>query len=544
MNLTDDVRALEELERATATGNQETIAKVAVANILPLYHEHYGVLTSAVDGLPSKVLERFPILRFGHRMTAVLARTTRPFKPLIDPDAARTMSADELDVFTLMQMISFRFSGDVAAALIYARRLEDRILDIRVESRERADGQLWFYHYEIGSTLLASGDSARALLEFSTARQLGRLSNQRDAERLALGRAALAHALRGSLDEAEIALSEIAEHPPPTESHRSASMMTEGVAGALIAVERMSDDVDRQLAELEPYDSVLLTWPFALLARVRSFLAAQRPGEALEAIRLANDAHPVQHGSVASDIIASTFIEALCALGDSTAAWDVAMSHPKTGNMTRFAVIRLALHDSRFDVAATEIRRLAGDRALSPSQRAKATLFWGWLEIAQSGEIDQRTAKQIHRLAVTGNIRRLLATMPRQLIERVKANLSTTELSEFDTATNGLTPFDMKNRPILTPSELRVLNALPVHSTTAAIASAFHVSPNTIKSQLKALYRKLGCSTRDDAIRVARRHRLFVGENAGVRDGDDASGDDFVRLALGSQSESLDVGTR
>ncbi|MEF3402393.1 helix-turn-helix transcriptional regulator [Agromyces sp. CCNWLW203] len=520
------------------------IARVAVANILPLYHEHYEVLASAVDGLPSKVLERFPILRFGHRMTPVLARTTRPFKPLIDPDSARTMSADELDVFTLMQMISFRFSGDVAAALVYARRLEDRILDIRVESRERADGQLWFYHYEIGSTLLASGDSARALLEFGTARQLGKLSNQRHAERLAIGRAALAHALRGSLDEADVALAEVAEQPPPTGSHRTASAMTEGVAAALIAVERMSDDVDQRLAELERYDSVLMTWPFALLARARSLLAAQRPGEALEAIRLANDAHPVQHGSVASDVIASTFIEALCALGDSTAAWDIATSNARTGNMTRFAVIRLALHDSRFDVAANEIRRLAGDRALSPSQRAKATLFWGWLEVAQGADLDQRTAEQIQRLAVTGNIRRLLATMPRQLIEHVRAHLSSTELAEFDSATHDLTTFDLKTRPILTPGELRVLNALPTHPTTAAIASAFHVSPNTIKSQLKALYRKLGCSTRDDAIRVASRHRLFIGENAGVGLGASGNGDDFVRLALGSQNEKLDVGTR
>lgn len=279
MNLNDEVKALEELERAIASGNQETIAKVAVANILPLYHEHYELLTSTVDRLPSKLIERFPILRFGHRMTPVLARTSRPFKPLIDPDAARTMSADELDVFTLVQMISFRFSGDVSAALVYARRLEDRILDVRVESRERVDGPLWFYHYEIGSTLLAAGDSSRSLLEFSTARQLGRLSRQRDAERLALCRAALAHALRGSLDEAESALAEAALHPPPTASHVAASRTTEASAAALIAVERMTDDVDERLAELDAYDSVQLTWPFALLARARLLLASNGPAK-------------------------------------------------------------------------------------------------------------------------------------------------------------------------------------------------------------------------------------------------------------------------
>ncbi|SIO29351.1 helix-turn-helix transcriptional regulator [Agromyces cerinus] len=533
MNLNDEVKALEELERAIASGNQETIAKVAVANILPLYHEHYELLTSTVDRLPSKLIERFPILRFGHRMTPVLARTSRPFKPLIDPDAARTMSADELDVFTLVQMISFRFSGDVSAALVYARRLEDRILDVRVESRERVDGPLWFYHYEIGSTLLAAGDSSRALLEFSTARQLGRLSRQRDAERLALCRAALAHALRGSLDEAESALAEAALHPPPTASHVAASRTTEASAAALIAVERMTDDVDERLAELDAYDSVQLTWPFALLARARLLLARQRPGEALEAIRLAKDAHPVQHGSVASDVIAATLIDALCALGDSATAWEIAGSSASVGNMTRFAIIRLALHDSRFDVAAAEIRRLAGDSTLSPNQRAKGILFWAWLEVAEGADLDASTATQIHRLAVTGSIRRLLATVPRQLVDRVRAHLSGEELAEFDAATNDLTHFAMKMRPILTPSELRVLSALPTQPTTAAIASAFHVSPNTIKSQLKALYRKLGCSTRHEAIKIATRHRLLV---------HDGEVDTIDRLAVGPQNKRLDVG--
>ncbi|MGW9630928.1 response regulator transcription factor [Agromyces sp. NPDC055520] len=531
MNLYDEAKALEELEYVMSSGSPESIARVAVANFLPLYHEHYGVLTSAIEALPSRLLERYPLLRLGHRMTPVLARTTRPFKPLIDPDEARAMKPDELDVYTLLQMIAFRVSGDVAAALIYARRLEDRIFDIRIESRERADGPLWYYHLQIGSTLLAAGDTTRALLAFGTSLQLGRLSNHSDAERLPLGRIALAHALRGSLDDAELALVELALLPPPTESHHAASRMTEGTAAALIGVERMADDVEQLLADLERYDSVQMTWPFALLARARSLLAEQRPGEALEAIRLARDAHPDQHGSVASDVIASTSIEALCALGDSATAWGIAESNPRTGVMTRFAVIRLALHDSRFDLATSEISRLSRDHTLSPMQRAKSILLTAWVEIAQGGEIDARSASQIFRLAVTGNIRRLLSTGPRQLLDQVRATLSDAELAEFDAATNDLPHVEIRVRPILTPSELRVLNVLPVLATTAAIARRFHVSPNTVKSQLKSLYRKLGCSTRDQAIRVASRHRLFAGAR-----------DDIGQLMLGPRNEPADVG--
>lgn len=176
MNLTDSARAIDALRSAVQSKNDERVAHAAMMNIWPLYSVHAAELVEAVEGLPSPVLERYPVLRILHRMTPVLARTSRPFKPLIYPDDARNMSPDELDIFTLVQMVAFRLSGDVAAAMIYARRLQDRIVEIRVESRERPDGPLWFYHQQIGSTLLAAGETAAALLEFTTARDLGRLS--------------------------------------------------------------------------------------------------------------------------------------------------------------------------------------------------------------------------------------------------------------------------------------------------------------------------------------------------------------------------------
>jgi DNA-binding CsgD family transcriptional regulator len=69
---------------------------------------------------------------------------------------------------------------------------------------------------------------------------------------------------------------------------------------------------------------------------------------------------------------------------------------------------------------------------------------------------------------------------------------------------------DVPQRPALTGSEARVLGALTAHQTTAALAAALHVSPNTIKTQLKSLYRKLGCSNRDDAVNVAIRLHLIT----------------------------------
>lgn len=79
---------------------------------------------------------------------------------------------------------------------------------------------------------------------------------------------------------------------------------------------------------------------------------------------------------------------------------------------------------------------------------------------------------------------------------------------KFTGALAGVQFSDLEARPSLTASELRVLSAMSQHMTTAQIAAAFYVSPNTIKTQLRSLYRKLGCSSREEAIAIGARFRL------------------------------------
>lgn len=58
--------------------------------------------------------------------------------------------------------------------------------------------------------------------------------------------------------------------------------------------------------------------------------------------------------------------------------------------------------------------------------------------------------------------------------------------------TRALTP------PVLTARERTVAQRAALGESTADIASALHVSPNTVKTQLRSVYRKLGVSTRDE----------------------------------------------
>jgi LuxR family maltose regulon positive regulatory protein len=58
--------------------------------------------------------------------------------------------------------------------------------------------------------------------------------------------------------------------------------------------------------------------------------------------------------------------------------------------------------------------------------------------------------------------------------------------------------------PPLTAAEIRVLQFLPTHLSFREIAERLHVSRNTVKTQVMSSYRKLGASSRTEAVERAR----------------------------------------
>lgn len=65
----------------------------------------------------------------------------------------------------------------------------------------------------------------------------------------------------------------------------------------------------------------------------------------------------------------------------------------------------------------------------------------------------------------------------------------------------------------LTKAELRTLQYLPSHLSFREIGDRIHVSPNTVKTQAQAIYRKLGASSRGEAVDQARSAGLIGDES-------------------------------
>ena len=64
-------------------------------------------------------------------------------------------------------------------------------------------------------------------------------------------------------------------------------------------------------------------------------------------------------------------------------------------------------------------------------------------------------------------------------------------------------------RPSLTAAELRLLPHLATHLSLQKIAGELHLGRETVKSQAKAIYRKLSVSSRAEAVAEAARLGLL-----------------------------------
>jgi LuxR family maltose regulon positive regulatory protein len=68
----------------------------------------------------------------------------------------------------------------------------------------------------------------------------------------------------------------------------------------------------------------------------------------------------------------------------------------------------------------------------------------------------------------------------------------------------------------MTDRELDVLRYLPTRLSTTDIAAKLGISPNTVKTHLRNIYRKLGAGTRNQAIVKAATLRILPGDTAAL----------------------------
>lgn len=205
----------------------------------------------------------------------------------------------------------------------------------------------------------------------------------------------------------------------------------------------------------------------------------------------------------------------------------------------RLAVARshVALTQGRGDAAAGELRRLSSE---DPAVRAaRARVHHGQGDDVQALKelgapprtaFGTRVAIEHHVLrglcvAGTGDLPAATRELDRALAlsRATGCRLPWLLTSEADRAVLAEICGDVTDvlgdLPVVVPStvgvttlserELVVLEQLAGGQEIPTIAGALHVSPNTVKTQLRSLYRKLGVRGREDAVREARRRGIL-----------------------------------
>ena len=176
---------------------------------------------------------------------------------------------------------------------------------------------------------------------------------------------------------------------------------------------------------------------------------------------------------------------------------------------------RAMVHDAHLDehittgpvyAASARAALRAGDHEqarveLSAAQRLRPILTWGFPTISVQTRLE---LARVHvGLSDVPGARTLLAEVDEILMHRPDLGTLTTQAVELRTHVGSVRSGRSPGPTTLTAAELRLLTYLPTHLSFREIGARLFVSPNTVKTHRRNIYRKLGATTREEMIERA-----------------------------------------
>lgn len=481
-----------EIMRASARGDDAEVVDLIEASPLEAW---YGVpldrLIEILDNLPPSATQESPVVR--------------AFRLMLHSDPVESLSIGD-DPHGLAEAASAYFDVRVHGEPERAAA----IADLAGASPQRVNvlfddtaGWRAFASVQEGIRALLAGDHVAALAAFADAKSAPPPRTLTVLLRDAYVKGGLIDALYGDPVVARRQLDIAATLPrtqswaePVVDSHvELAEAMLLAESDPAAAVERL---------ERAPIPWVGELWPIRLLIIPTVYLRAgglaaardrvEELGRSAPAIA---DGYPHVAPAIARSILA--FVD-----GDLDGAREALRIDPDAA-MVETALLRTGLTLVEGDPDAALMEAIALHERTRGLRRFEVTrvLFFAW---AQRWRGDEAAAVE----ALSGLVAEFGATMPfppalpadlqRFALQRVPGWPTAVTLGRA-----GLAPA----APRLTPRERRLLPLLASGRTKEQIAADLFVSVNTVKSQQRTLFRKLGVSSRLDALVTAHRYRLI-----------------------------------
>jgi LuxR family transcriptional regulator, maltose regulon positive regulatory protein len=185
--------------------------------------------------------------------------------------------------------------------------------------------------------------------------------------------------------------------------------------------------------------------------------------------------------------------EAADRLGMALATIEQSRMHDFVFTIPAFAgAARLSVHRSDLNDAH---RQLTGAMRARPS----ATYLLPYHAV----RLRLQLAKVHLAIADLGTVHQLLREIDDVLAHRPALGTLVEEVKDFRSVLASSAVSKPAGTLPLTPAELRLLPYLQTHLTADRIAERLFLSSHTVKTEIKAIYRKLGVSSRDDAVQRA-----------------------------------------
>lgn len=382
--------------------------------------------------------------------------------------------------------------GGVKAAHAAARMLDE----LSADDQRAFEGLLGDLHTHAAISLMYGGEDEEALIQFE--RALG-TSGRPGIQLLSYGGIAMIHALAGDLVAAQSWVDTALKRPWPDSILNEYTGSLLRIAQAKILLEH--GEFDQAEAAIESVWHIIDTiehWP--TLAHLRAMIDicrghADEGRERMRALRRRRGSRMPRSQVRLLDLSESSLA---LAAGDFAAARDIAS---RAGDLPTVATgtARVELFNGQHERA---LRMLGNISADGPEARASlAVLEAVVLNRLQRGDDAIIAARRARTIADTYGL-----TTPFLLIPSEDREL-------FGIAVPGESPALEAGTavPRLTERERVILGELLETASVNDIAARLHVSANTVKSQRRTLYRKLGATSREEALAIAIGHGLLSG---------------------------------
>ena len=510
----DGRRFVAALSRAVDAADSREAAAVVRAGWFELSADHGEVTRLLLERLPPHALRSEPLLAMmlGICYNAVgfhRVRALRYFQWSVSAARAARPDLDTVDraLIRATEGVAYRLIGHPRRS-VAPSRVAVQLLDSLGEIDAVQVRNLTRVYSQVGVSLFYGGDVEGAMDAFSK----GLAATPDTPPSPGFGNLAMLagiHALRGDLPEAHAHI-DYARTGPWTDRQRNMYTGTfYRLAEAVIALERLDASTAREhLAAMQHDRRSIEHWTVIAQVEATAGLVEGDPARALAELE----------AFVATRGREGRSTDARHALGRIRALLQLALGNPEAAAAHLERVSsggpHAAIDSARVDLfigrTGSVLKRLRPLVAEGMSSRAAAEAAALEAAVLLRSARSRGVVRRLGALLTTTHQRLAVALLPPQDFERVTAALSDAGFDDIKASgsARSLLP-DFQAGPRLTQRERAVLVQLMSTGAVAEIAAALFVSTNTIKTQMRSIYRKLGVTNREDAIAVALDLRLL-----------------------------------